>query len=70
MLPWNERPFELAYLLNPAFISALLVDAVVAHLENEGAGIAYPLLYLVPPLVLHHDTRGTLPRNTRRDMTR
>lgn len=63
MLPWVERPIEVATLLNPAFCAILLHDAVEAYAKEQNEGMAFPLVFIVLPLVLHKDTRNVLPPN-------
>jgi len=65
MLRWEDRPTEVANHLNPAFCSLLLFEAVSGYSERSGQGMAYPLAFLVLPIVLHKPTREILPRNTR-----
>lgn len=66
MLPWHERPFEIASLLNPAFCALLLCDSVDNYNQEEitRRGMPYALSFLVLPLVLHKSTREALPKST------
>lgn len=64
MIAWEERSVEVANLLNPAFCSLLIRDAVASYTKTSGAGIDFPLAFLILPLVLHKDTREALPRTT------
>src|SRR6266540_2320032 len=61
---WTERPRVEATLLNPALL-AVLIAAAAKDYETDGAGMPWPLAFIVPPLVLHRPTRDALPRNTR-----
>lgn len=61
MLPWLERPIEVATLFNPAFCAVLLYDAVKSYENVQSQGMAYPLIFLILPLVLHEETRDALP---------
>ena len=61
MTPWNERPPEVARLLNPGFCAAILVTAIVSHEEECKHGLPFPLAYMVFPLVLHKPTRDLMP---------
>lgn len=63
MLSWEERPIEVANLLNPAFCSILLRDSVVGFRDSNLQGMPYPIAFLVLPLVLHKMTREALPRS-------
>lgn len=61
MLPWNERPFEIAYLLNPAFCGLLVREAAHSFAEERQQGLPYVLSFLILPTVLHQSTRDALP---------
>jgi hypothetical protein len=61
-LAWNERPTELANLLNPAFTGAVLRLAVAGYVKEAQAGMPFELAFLVFPFCLHWATRGRLPR--------
>lgn len=63
MILWEERPVELAHLLNPAFCSVLLWDAISGYRKERGQGLPFPLAFLVLPIVLHKPTRQALPRS-------
>ncbi|MEI2607044.1 MAG: three component ABC system middle component, partial [Candidatus Promineifilaceae bacterium] len=65
MIPWTERPIEVATLLNPAFCGVLLHDAVKSYAYEQNQGMAFPLVYLILPLVLHKETRNALPSSRR-----
>lgn len=59
---WNERPTELANLLNPAFTGAALRMAVSGYVREAQAGMPFELAFLVFPFCLHRATRDRLPR--------
>jgi hypothetical protein len=59
--PWDQRPAELANLLNPAFCSILLRESIIGHWEYARTDMPYALSSLVLPLVLHKPTRDVLP---------
>ena len=61
MKAWPKRPVEVASLLNPAFCSLLLREAVLGFMEVNPEGMPYPSLALVLPIVLHRNTREQLP---------
>lgn len=61
MNSWNERPFEIAYLLNPAFCSLLIREAVHSFADEEQHGLPYALAFLILPIILHQATREALP---------
>jgi len=60
---WSQRPPEEQRLLNPSFCSLLLWYAARAHAEanREHGGIAFEQCFLVLPIVLHRETRESLP---------
>jgi hypothetical protein len=60
MIPWDERPLEVATLLNPAFCGEVLRSSVEAYSNITSQGMPFPLLYLVLPIVLHSKTRATI----------
>jgi Family of unknown function (DUF6521) len=64
LLPWDERPVELANLLNPAFCALLIRDAIGGYRAQASQALPYPLAYLVLPLVLYPPARAALPRST------
>ena len=64
MKPWAERSQIEATLLNPALIALLIREAATGY-ESGGTEMSWPLLFLIPPLVLHRPTRNALPRDTR-----
>jgi hypothetical protein len=64
LIPWLQRPIEVANLFNPAFCAALLCQAVEAHENEAGRGLSYPVAFVVLPVVLHKATRELLPRTT------
>ena len=68
MLPWEKRPEEVANLLNPAFCSILLMDAMAGFQIERNDGLPYPISFLVLPLVLHKLTREAFPTTIRTKM--
>lgn len=64
MLPWSERPTEVAGLLNPAFLAVLIRDAVKDFQRVSGAAMSYSLPFVMLPVVLHRPTRNRLPSTT------
>jgi hypothetical protein len=63
MQSWTQRPTEVAHLLNPAFCALVLVHAVRGFVEEANAGLPYPLIFLILPIVLHKATREALPNS-------
>lgn len=68
MKTWTKRPKEEAYLLNPAFCSTTLTATIVGYSSVNDAGLPFPLVFSVLPIVLHKPTRESLPPNTRTSM--
>jgi len=62
---WPERPGEEQRLLNPAFCSVLLWHAALGYAMESNSHSAMPFeeSFLVMPMVLHRETRDSLPRN-------
>lgn len=65
MKAWNQRPFEIRNLFNPAFCGVVLHRALTGYQEEDESGMPYSLALLVLPLCLHRDTREVLSANSR-----
>ncbi len=65
MKPWTERTQEEAYLLNPPFCCATLTSACAGFSETSTQPLPFALAFMVLPIVLHRNTRESLPRTTR-----
>lgn len=67
MMSWEERATEDLALFNPSFCAILLWEAVEGYAAGppRRAHAEVEPLYLVLPLVLHGETRRTLPRSAR-----
>jgi hypothetical protein len=65
MKPWNQRPFEVRNLFNPAFCGVILFRALAGFEEENEGGMPFPLALLVLPLCVHKDTRLILAENSR-----
>jgi len=63
MKTWNERPFEIRNLFNPAFCGVILLRAFQGFEEEDASGMPFSLALLVLPLCLHKDTREILSNN-------
>ena len=68
MSRWEDRPFEVANLLNPAFCGVLVADCAAGFAETSQRPLPYPLPFIMLPAVLHRHTRELLPRTTRTRM--
>lgn len=65
---WDERPQELASLINPAFGALILNAAALGHIKETETGMPFIASFLVLPAILHKDTRVSLPRTLRTKM--
>ena len=65
MIPWAARSAEERSLLNPCFCSMLIWHAARAYQSESDRSISLEEAFLVLPIVLHHGTRGRLPRGVR-----
>jgi len=66
MRTWNERPFEIRNLFNPAFCGVILLRAFEGFEEEDASGMPFSLALLVLPLCLHKDSREIFSSNKRR----
>ncbi len=57
---WNERPFEIRNLFNPAFCSVIILRALQGFEEVDESGMPFSLAILVLPICLHKGTRQIL----------
>ncbi|WP_196923437.1 three component ABC system middle component [Micromonospora vinacea] len=64
MTVWHDRPQVSAAYLNPALVSATLATAAIAYRSERHRPMAWPLSFIVGPMVLHRSTRLALPRST------
>ena len=69
LVNWNERPQDVANLLNPAFTGLLLYRATVGYSKEADTGIPFELMFLVLPIVLHESTRNRLPSKVTTQLT-
>ena len=65
MKRWDQRPFEMRNLFNPAFCGLILFRAMQGYEEEDARGIPFSLSLLVLPLCLHKDSREILADNKR-----
>lgn len=66
MKPWDERPFEIRNLFNPAFCGVTLLRALEGYGEKDDSGMPFSLTLLVLPLCLYKDSREVIVNNPRR----
>jgi hypothetical protein len=62
---WNQRPFEIRNLFNPAFCGLVLFRALHGYEEEDARGMPFSLSLLVLPLCLHKDTREVIASSPR-----
>lgn len=65
MKRWDQRPFEVKNLFNPAFCGLVLFRALLGYEEENPDGMPFSLALLVLPLCLQKDARQTIARNSR-----
>lgn len=53
---------ETLRLLNPAFVATVIGHAATGYAEHGDQGLPFTLAFIVPPLLLHKDTRDILPK--------
>jgi hypothetical protein len=46
MKPWNQRPFEIRNLFNPAFCALILFRALAGYEEESAGGMPFSLTLL------------------------
>lgn len=63
MTPWTSRAPEERTLFNPSFFSLLFWHAATGHMAEGGVRLSFATSFLVLPLVLHRETRESLPRS-------
>lgn len=65
MKRWDQRPFEVRNLFNPAFCGLLLFRALLGYEEENPDGMPFSLALLVLPLCLQKDARQVIAGNPR-----
>ena len=65
MKPWNERPFEIRNLFNPAFCGVVLLRAMEGFETQNDAGLPFSLSLLILPLCLHRESREIILDNSK-----
>ena len=68
MKPWVERTHEEAHLLNPAFCCATITASFAGYRESRDQSFPFVIAFMVLPIILHKDTRESLPNSTRTSM--
>jgi hypothetical protein len=62
MNSWENRPKEIAYLLNPPFCGEVLCQTIKEYVKKTSNPLPYPLLFLILPIILHYNTRRKINR--------
>jgi Family of unknown function (DUF6521) len=65
MKSWDQRPFEIRNLFNPAFCGLVLLRALQGFEEKDSSGMPFSLALLVLPLCLHKDSREIISKHRR-----
>ena len=65
MKRWDQRPFEIRNLFNPAFCGLVLFRALHGYEEEDDRGMPFSLSLLVLPLCLHKDSREIIAGSPR-----
>ena len=68
MKPWSERTREEAHLLNPPFCCITIALACAGYKDSCNKPLPFALAFMMLPIVLHKNTRESLPRTTRTSM--
>jgi len=66
MKRWDQRPFEIRNLFNPAFCGLVLFRAMHGYEEEDARGMPFSLSLLALPLCLHKDSREVIAGSPRR----
>lgn len=65
-MEWEARTVEERNLLNPSFCAVLLWYAARGYAnQSEGKGLPFEVVFLVLPMVLHRETRESLPKSSK-----
>lgn len=65
MKRWDQRPFEIRNLFNPAFCGLILFRALHGYEEENVRGMPFSLSLLVLPLCLYKGSREVIASNPR-----
>jgi len=65
---WTERSRTQAAMLNPALFATLTASAALRYQETSNRTMPWVFAFIVAPLVLHRDTRNSLPRTIRANL--
>ncbi len=65
MKRWDQRPFEIRNLFNPAFCGLVLFRAMQGYEGEDPRGMPFSLVLLVLPLCLQKDSREVIAAGSR-----
>ena len=65
MKRWDQRPFEIRNLFNPAFCGLVLFRSLCGYEEEDARGMPFSLSLLVLSLCLHRDSREVIAKSPR-----
>lgn len=65
MKRWDQRPFEIRNLFNPAFCGLVLLRALHGYEAEDARGMPFSLSLLILPLCLHKDSRDIIASSPR-----
>ena len=65
MKQWDQRPFEIRNLFNPAFCGLVIFRALNGYEEENSRGMPFSLSLLVLPLCLYKSSREIIANNLR-----
>lgn len=65
---WEQRPLEVAYLLNPAFCAEIIRRCVRSYEKTGSSRFSYPLTFLILPILLHEETRSRMPKTSKKQL--
>lgn len=65
MRRWDQRPFEIRTLFNPAFCGLVLFRALEGYEKEDGRGMPFSISLLILPLCLHKGSRDVIGSNSR-----
>lgn len=65
MLPnWEDRPTNVANLLNPAFCGEVIRRCITEYQKINSVGLPFQLAFLVFPIILNKQIRESLPKTS------
>lgn len=68
MESWDERPSDVAHLLNPAFCGEIIRSCIEGYSAESENGMPFINSFLILPMILSEPIRNSLPKTTRKTM--